>query len=118
MWFSDEHLALTVKWDHRCPKIEELDRQELILFLSIGFTSDEQFERDFCQSLVEHLEKRSRISRKQYHVIKRLLPKLWDNDPALWRPIDEYDFTPDPDPDLVADHEQREGEDDSGAGGG
>lgn len=117
--FSAEHIAITVKWDARCPKIEELDRWELIHFLKIGFTSDEQFEREFCMSLVDQLSRRgSRISRKQFHVIKRMLPDLWDNDPALWRPIDEHDFNPDPDPDFVADYEQMEGENDCDTSGG
>ncbi len=114
-------MLLPDKWDSRCPKIEELDRRELIQFLLVGAqgfgVDDGDFEQGFCISMVEHLDRRSRITVKQYHVIKRLLPKLWDNDPALWRPIDEHDYEPDPDPDCDALEPEADGEADHTSGG-
>jgi hypothetical protein len=68
------------------PTFEELSTEELIEILGLWpFAYCNAWERDFCVSLGQQLQRGRTLSERQIEILKKnLLYRLQDNDPHLW----------------------------------
>ena len=74
-------------WDKRPPRIDFLTDRELLMFLHIGREENgfSDAEVSICQSCINALRYKRRLSERQEGVLRRgLLKQLWDADPDLW----------------------------------
>ena len=77
------------RWNERCPHTSEMTLLELFDFLSVAERGPEVFnewEREFCKSCHTRIRNRQKLTEKQIAALNgKLLRKLWDNDPDLWK---------------------------------
>jgi len=79
-------------WNKRPPRYSELTDSELIEFLGVAGRSPafNDFEVGFCASVAKQIRRGYPLSQKQIAVLmdRGLLRRLWDNDPDLWKELD------------------------------